>query len=234
MHTRPRILIADDDTALCDLLIDYLATQSLDARAVHSAEAALEELATTTTPPDAMVLDVMLPGMTGLDALAQIRARWDLPVLMLSGRGEPLDRILGLELGADDYLAKPAMPRELVARLRALLRRHQPKTPAAPEVLRFGTLELDASRRNARCGDTTLSLTAAEFEMLRGFLQQPGEIISRELLTEQALGRSLERYDRAVDVHVSRLRKKLTEAGSGLRIDTVRGAGYVLAQDHAG
>lgn len=234
MNTRPRILIADDDTALCDLLIDYLATQSLDAFAVHSAEAALDTLSQADNPPDAMVLDVMLPGMTGLDALSQIRAGWNLPVLMLSGRGEPLDRIIGLELGADDYLPKPAMPRELVARLRALLRRHQPRPRAAPETLRLAGVELDTGRRSVRCGTTPLNLTAAEFEMLRSFLSQPGDVISREALTEQALGRSLERYDRAVDVHVSRLRKKLTDAEAGLRIDTVRGAGYALVEHDEG
>ena len=131
MNNPPDVLIADDDVALCDLLIDYLATQGMTARAVHSAEAALAALEQEQPLPDALVLDVMLPGISGLDALTRIRARWHLPVLMLSGRGEPVDRILGLELGADDYLAKPAMPRELVARLRALLRRQAVR--AGPE-----------------------------------------------------------------------------------------------------
>lgn len=236
MNKQPDVLIADDDVALCDLLIDYLATQGMRARAVHSAEAALAALEQAPTTPDALVLDVMLPGISGLDALARIRARWHLPVLMLSGRGEPVDRILGLELGADDYLAKPAMPRELVARLRALLRRQTvlaaPDTPA-DSTYRLGQLTLDAGGRTARSGDQALTLTGAEFEILHRLLQAQGRTVARATLTEQALGRPLERYDRAVDVHVSRLRRKLTEAAAGVRIDTRRGAGYLLVDDHA-
>ena len=229
--TRPdgsalRVLVVDDEPSICELLSMALRYEGWDVRTAHDGTDAVREA--REFRPDAVVLDVMLPGMTGLDALSQIRAGWDLPVLMLSGRGEPLDRIIGLELGADDYLPKPAMPRELVARLRALLRRHQPRPRAAPETLRLAGVELDTGRRSVRCGTTPLNLTAAEFEMLRSFLSQPGDVISREALTEQALGRSLERYDRAVDVHVSRLRKKLTDAEAGLRIDTVRGAGYAL------
>ena len=236
MNNPPDVLIADDDVALCDLLIDYLATQGMTARAVHSAEAALAALEQEQPLPDALVLDVMLPGMSGLDALTRIRARWHLPVLMLSGRGEPVDRILGLELGADDYLAKPAMPRELVARLRALLRRQAVR--AGPEDdadtgLRLGRLVLDPADRSVRSGDVPLTLTGAEFEILRHLLRAQGRTVSRETLTEQALGRPLERYDRAVDVHVSRLRRKLGEVDAGVRIDTRRGAGYLLVDDHA-
>lgn len=228
----PRILIADDDRELCQLLSEYLARQGLTAESVHSAEAAIERLHQADGRPDVLVLDVMLPGMDGLAALSRIRAFESLPIVMLSGRGEPVDRILGLELGADDYLAKPCLPRELLARIQALLRRARREVgPEASVELRVGRLRLRPAERRAVCADQPLPLTGAELSVLIELARQVGQIISRDQLTLAALHRPLERYDRAIDVHVSRLRQKLASANAGLRIESVRGAGYQLIED---
>lgn len=221
------VLIADDDEELCALLREYLTRQGLQVATVYSAEAALARLEDAATLPDVLVLDVMLPGMDGLAALKRIRALSALPVLMLSGRGEPVDRVVGLELGADDYLAKPCLPRELLARIQALLRRARGPEPGAD--LRLGALEISPSKREARFGKTPLELTGAEFSVLLELLRHAGSVVSKEQLTQHALNRALERYDRAIDVHVSRLRSKLSAAGDGApEIEAVRGAGYIL------
>ena len=226
-----RILIADDDRELCALLAEYLGKHQLAAEAVHSAESAIERLHTGTRP-DVLVLDVMLPGMDGLTALRRIREFESLPIVMLSGRGEPVDRILGLELGADDYLAKPCLPRELLARIQALLRRSRgeigPEQQAVVGELQVGRVRIKPADRRASCGDEALPLTGAELSVLIELARQAGQTVSREQLTQGALHRSLERYDRAIDVHVSRLRQKLTAANCGLRIESIRGAGYQL------
>lgn len=225
----PRILIADDDRELCALLAEYLGRHQLSAEAVHSAESAIERLHTGTRP-DVLVLDVMLPGMDGLTALRRIREFESLPIVMLSGRGEPVDRIMGLELGADDYLAKPCLPRELLARIQALLRRARggPEPVAGAAELQIGCVRIRPSDRRATCGDEPLPLTGAELSVLIELARQAGQTVSREQLTQGALHRPLERYDRAIDVHVSRLRQKLAAANSGLRIESIRGAGYQL------
>ncbi|MGQ0697888.1 MAG: response regulator transcription factor [Panacagrimonas sp.] len=229
----PSVLIADDDRELCRLLADYLSRQGLDSESVHSAEAAIERLQIAGAKPDVLVLDVMLPGMDGLAALRRIREFESLPIVMLSGRGEPVDRIVGLELGADDYLAKPCLPRELLARIQALLRRTRGEVgPESAAELRVGNLRLRPSERRALSGDTPLSLTAAEFSVLLELARQAGQAVSRERLTQSALHRPLERFDRAIDVHVSRLRQKLA-AVEGLRIEGIRGAGYQLIQESA-
>lgn len=230
----PRILIADDDRELCALLAEYLGKHQLTAEAVHSAESAIERLHTGARP-DVLVLDVMLPGMDGLTALRRIREFESLPIVMLSGRGEPVDRIMGLELGADDYLAKPCLPRELLARIQALLRRARGgQEPAAgPAELQIGNLRIRPADRRASCGSSddtvALPLTGAELSVLIELARQAGQTVTREQLTQGALHRPLERYDRAIDVHVSRLRQKLAAAGnSGVRIESIRGAGYQL------
>ncbi|MGH8519357.1 MAG: response regulator transcription factor [Panacagrimonas sp.] len=224
----PRILIADDDRELCALLAEYLGKHQLAAEAVHSAESAIERLHTGTRP-DVLVLDVMLPGMDGLTALRRIREFESLPIVMLSGRGEPVDRIMGLELGADDYLAKPCLPRELLARIQALLRRTRGEIGPEPvtEIL-VGRVRIRPADRKAGCGDEVLPLTGAELSVLIELARQAGQSVSREQLTQGALHRALERYDRAIDVHVSRLRQKLAAANCGLRIESIRGAGYQL------
>jgi two-component system, OmpR family, response regulator CpxR len=228
----PRILIADDDRELCALLAEYLGRQQLIAEAVHSAESAIERLHTGTRP-DVLVLDVMLPGMDGLTALRRIREFESLPIVMLSGRGEPVDRIMGLELGADDYLAKPCLPRELLARIQALLRRTRGEIGPEPMVgeLQVGRVRIRPAERRASCGDEALPLTGAELSVLIELGRQVGQTVGREQLTQGALHRPLERYDRAIDVHVSRLRQKLAAARCGLRIESIRGAGYQLVAD---
>jgi len=221
-----RILIVDDDRALCDLLAEYLRRESYDVDVVHDGEAALAQLRDPAQRPDLLILDVMMPGRDGLETLRELRMQYRLPVIMLSARGEPVDRVVGLELGADDYLSKPCLPRELLARVRAQLRR---TAPATAGVLQVGALVLQPGERRASIGDHELALTGAEFQLLQALAQRAGELVDKAALTRLALGRELERFDRSIDVHVSRLRHKLAEASADApRIDAVRGAGYVL------
>ena len=221
-----RILIVDDDRALCSLLADYLQREGFDVDVAHDGATALAQLHNQLQRPDLLILDVMMPGRDGLDTLRELRLQYRLPVIMLSARGEPVDRIVGLELGADDYLSKPCLPRELLARVRAQLRRN---TPAIAGTLQVGVLRLLPGERRAFADDNELSLTGAEYMLLQALAQRAGELVEKAVLTRFALGRELERFDRSVDVHVSRLRHKLAEASAQApRIDSVRGAGYVL------
>jgi DNA-binding response OmpR family regulator len=223
----PRILIADDDRALCDLLAQYLQREGFDVDLAHDGEAALARLRGATGRPDLLILDVMMPGRDGLETLRELRATDRLPVIMLSARGEPLDRVTGLELGADDYLPKPCLPRELLARIRAQLRRSAP-TEATAE-WQVGALRLLPDERRALVESQELILTGAEVQLLLALAQRAGELMDKAALTRLALGRELEPYDRSIDVHVSRLRHKLAAASARApRIDSVRGAGYVL------
>jgi len=222
----PRILIVDDDRELCELLAEYLRRESFDVDYVHAAAAALARLADPALRPDLLILDISMPGQSGLDALRDLRLQHRLPVIMLSARGEPVDRVIGLELGADDYLAKPCLPRELLARVRAQLRRH---TLASAGDLQVGELRLLPGERRAFAGGQELPLTGAEFALLFALAQRAGEVIDKATLSRTALGRELERFDRSIDVHVSRLRQKLKQADAeSPRIESVRGAGYVL------
>jgi two-component system response regulator CpxR len=222
----PRILLADDDRALTGLLADYLRREGFEVDVAHDGDAALALLRQPAQRPDLLILDVMMPGRDGLETLRELRLQHRLPVIMLSARGEPVDRVIGLELGADDYLAKPCMPRELLARVRAQLRRH---APAAAGTVEVGLLRLLPGERRAFAGERELALTGAEFMLLLALAQRAGELVDKATLTRLALGRELERFDRSVDVHVSRLRHKLAEASAQApRIESVRGAGYVL------
>ncbi|MDO1528590.1 response regulator transcription factor [Fulvimonas sp. R45] len=222
----PRILIADDDRALCALLAEYLRREGYEVEAVHDGEAALERLRDPARRPELLILDVMMPGRDGLETLRELRTQSHLPVIMLSARGEPVDRVVGLELGADDYLAKPCLPRELLARVRAQLRRNAPATSGT---LQVGALQLQPGERRASVDGRELALTGAEFLLLQALAQRAGELVDKAALTRQALGRELERFDRSIDVHVSRLRHKLADASPRApRIESVRGAGYVL------
>ncbi|TLP78586.1 response regulator transcription factor [Pseudomonas nitroreducens] len=221
------LLLIDDDVELCELLTTWLTQEGFSIRAAH--DGAQARAALGSRAPDAVVLDVMLPDGSGLELLKSLRSDHpDLPVLMLSARGEPLDRILGLELGADDYLAKPCDPRELTARLRAVLRRSHPAQPTAQ--LELGDLALNLSRGVASIGAEEISLTLSESRILEALLRQPGEPLDKQALAQLALGRKLTLYDRSLDMHVSNLRKKLGSHPDGRpRILALRGRGYFYA-----
>jgi two-component system response regulator CpxR len=222
----PRILIVDDDRALCGLLAEYLRREGFVVDLAHDGETALTQLRNPALRPDLLILDVMMPGRDGLDTLRELRMQHRLPVIMLSAKGEPVDRVIGLELGADDYLSKPCLPRELLARVRAQLRRN---TPASAANLQVGVLRLQPGDRRAFIGEQELVLTGAEFMLLLALAQRTGELVDKASLTRIALGRELERFDRSIDVHVSRLRHKLAEASEHApRIESVRGSGYLM------
>lgn len=225
----PRLLIADDDMELCHLLQQYFDMEGMELHAVHDGNAVLPALERSSF--DLLILDIMLPGQQGLDVLRQIRRSHTTPVLMLTARGEEMDRIIGLELGADDYLPKPSSPRELVARVRSILRRSQitqeDKQTAA--VLRVADLELNPATRQAFCAGQKMLLTGAEFSVLQELLRLPGQVIDKNDLFQRALGRRQQAFDRSLDMHISNLRKKLGSHPDGsARITAVRGAGYVL------
>lgn len=220
------ILIVDDDRALAELLADYLRHESYSVETVHDGAAALARLGASGQRPDLLILDVMMPGLDGLETLRELRRKHPLPVIMLSARGEPVDRVIGLELGADDYLAKPCLPRELLARVRARLR--APATAAA-DTLELGSLRIETLTRTARLDGQPLELTGAEFSLLMALATRPGQVVDKAVLTREGLGREIERFDRAVDVHISRLRRKLADAAADAPgIDAVRGLGYQL------
>lgn len=219
-----KVLLIDDDQELCELLIRWLTQEGFNVTACHDSHSARNLLA---EHPDAVILDVMLPDGSGLELLRQLRTHHpDLPVLMLSARGEPLDRILGLELGADDYLAKPCDPRELTARLRAVLRRTQP--PTVTRQLEVGDLRYSAARGIVMVDQQEVSLTVTEGRILETLLAQQGEPIDKQTLALAALGRKLTLYDRSLDMHVSNLRRKLGPYADGRpRIVALRGRGYL-------
>ncbi|HET9284125.1 MAG TPA: response regulator transcription factor [Candidatus Angelobacter sp.] len=221
------VLLIDDDTELSKLLEEYLQSEQFELEAAHDGPSGLEKALGNHYA--AVVLDVMLPGMSGLDVLKQLRQKSSVPVLMLTARGSELDRILGLELGADDYLAKPFNPRELVARLRAILRRTSGTASAgAAQPIHLAGVELHPESRSVTCAGKPVSLTGAEFDLLYTFLRSPGKIITREDLTQAALGRPMSPMDRSIDVHVSNLRRKLGPyEGDQERIKAIRGSGYV-------
>lgn len=222
-----RLLLIDDDQELCELLVSWLTQEGFQVTACHEAGSARQTLAAQA--PDAVVLDVMLPDGSGLELLKQLRNEHpELPVLMLSARGEPLDRILGLELGADDYLAKPCDPRELTARLRAVLRRTAP-APISSQ-LELGDLSFSPNRGVVSIGEHDMPLTVSESRLLEALLRQPGEPLDKQELAQLALGRKLTLYDRSLDMHVSNLRKKLGPHPDGRpRILALRSRGYYYA-----
>lgn len=222
-----RILIVDDDVALCRLLSDYLVREGFTVEVAYDGDAALRRVRERRDPPDLMILDVMMPGRDGLQTLRELRLHDHIPVIMLSARGEPVDRVVGLELGADDYLSKPCLPRELLARVRAQLRRGN-QAPVGN--IHIGVLEVFPSEHCAAVEGRTLALTGVEFMVLLGLAQHAGVVVDKANLTSFALGRKLERFDRSIDVHVSHLRHKLADASAAApRIESVRGLGYVLA-----
>lgn len=228
---KERLLLVDDDVELCELLGDYLRHEGYEIDYTHNAREALVRLE-GNHPYSLMVLDVMMPGQTGLELLQQMRPRVQLPVIMLTGRGEEIDRILGLEMGADDYLGKPCNPRELLARIRAIRRRSEvpaQQTEFPQQPIELHGIRLDPGQREVRVAGEVLELTSAEFNVLAYLLHNAGRVMSKAELTERVLHRPLTAYDRAIDVHVSRLRQKLQRGGDSQElIKTLRGEGYLL------
>ena len=227
-----RVLVVDDDVELCDLVKEFLQPEGLQVEAVHNGNRGLERA--LSGEHALVVLDVMLPGMNGLDVLRKLRATSTVPVLLLTARGQDVDRIVGLELGADDYLPKPFNPRELVARIRAILRRTKGAEGGerqAPQTsVRVGDVELNPATRTVLRGGEGVDLTAVEFNLLDVLLREAGRVVTRDELAKIALGRLFSPYDRSIDMHISKLRKKLGEDGKGgERIKTVRGVGYIYA-----
>jgi two-component system response regulator CpxR len=225
--SRPRILLVDDDEELTALLRDFLVREGFDIALAHDAESA--SAAVRDGSFDAMVLDVMMPGRSGLDLLRDLRRETALPVLMLTALGEDIDRILGLELGADDYLSKPCNPRELAARLRAVLRRVRGEGSDTLTDLHNGPIVLRAASRSVSVEDQPIVLTATEFDLLALLLRETGRVVSKEQISQAVLGRPLGPFDRSIDVHISNLRRKLGNAADGSSpITTVHRSGYLL------
>ncbi len=227
---RTRLLMIDDDRKLCRLVADYLAPLGFDVTPVHTGPSGVE--AVVAGGWHAVILDVMLPGLDGFEVLRQIRRASDVPVLMLTARGDETDRIVGLEVGADDYLPKTFSTRELLARLRAVLRRtNRPAVVAAPvstEIV-VGPLRLNAEARLAVLDDTTLVLTPVEFDLLLSLARACGRVKSRETLLDEIRDRNYDAFDRSIDVHISSLRRKLGDDAKNPRfIRTLRSAGYML------
>ncbi len=221
----PRILMIDDDRELCLLLQEYCAMETVTLHIVHNGEAGV--LMALDGSFDLIILDVMMPGMSGTEVLRKIRSASMVPVLMLTAMGDDADRILGLELGADDYVPKPCTPRELIARIRAILRRVPPSFQSREEALTCGDLRLWPTRRLAELRGVPLPLTGAEFSILETLLRQAGQPVRRETLYQEGLGRPMERYDRSLDVHLSSIRHKLGPGPDGRSpIQTLRGRGY--------
>ena len=229
--TPQKLLLVDDDSRLTDMVGDYLRRQGYLVQVAGSLAEGRRQLADAL--PDAMVLDLMLPDGDGLDFTRELRqaARTRrLPLLMLTARGEPTDRVVGLELGADDYLGKPFEPRELLARVKALLRRAQPQ-PAGDEVMRFGRLEIDLGARVARLDAKPCDLTSHQFDLLVVLAESAGRVLSRDQIMDSLKGHPLEAFDRSIDVHISRIRAVIEEDPKNpRRVLTVRGAGYVFAR----
>jgi len=225
------ILIIDDDTELCELVTEYLEDEGLVVESVHDGVTGVERC--RANEPDLVILDVMLPGLGGFAVLSKIRETSKVPVIMLTARGEEVDRIVGLEMGADDYLPKPFNPRELVARIRAILRRTAGAAEPGNEsaIIMVDDLKIDIGSRQVVCSSGEVDLTGAEFAVLETLVRAAGTVVSRDNLSRRALGRRASAFDRSLDVHLSNLRKKLGQlAGGGERIKTVRGVGYLYVK----
>ncbi|MFO7592581.1 MAG: response regulator transcription factor [Pseudomonadota bacterium] len=218
----PQILLIDDDRPLCELLGEYLESEGFSVESVHDGKQGVERAKSAEW--DAILLDVMMPGMSGFDVLKQIKPAVNAPVLMLTARGEDTDTVVGLELGADEYVTKPCSPRVLVARLRALLRRTGAESA---ELMRVGDLVLDTGSRNVTVAGEAVALTGAEFNLLQLLLAGAGKVVSKEVLAREGLGRPLQANDRRIETHMAQIRRKLGPLpDGGQRIHTLRGTGY--------
>jgi two-component system, OmpR family, response regulator CpxR len=228
-----QILVIDDDVELCSLVGEYLAAEGFQIESVHDGERGLQRALSGDYV--LVVLDVMLPGINGFEVLRRIRNGSRIPVLLLTARGEDVDRIVGLEIGADDYLPKPFNPRELVARIHAILRRtgsaEKPQKAQLAEILRVGDIELDPATRTVRQAGKLVELTSVEFNLLQVLLSEAGRVVTRERLADSVLSRKFSPFDRSIDMHVSKVRKKLGDSeGQTEHIKTVRGVGYIFAR----
>ncbi|HEX6125929.1 MAG TPA: response regulator transcription factor [Pyrinomonadaceae bacterium] len=223
-----KVLIIDDDEELCDLVSEYLTVEGFETTAVHDGQTGLDQALSGSY--DLAILDVMMPKLNGFDVLRNLREKSGLPVLMLTARGDDMERIVGLEIGADDYLPKPFNPRELVARLRAILRRasNDDPDPGQAERIAVDDLELSSSSRSVKREGEELPVTSVEFDLLSALLREAGSVVKKEVLSETVLERRLSPYDRSLDMHISNLRKKLGPRPDGSeRIKTVRSVGYI-------
>jgi len=228
MSQSDRVLVVDDDPELRQLLADYLTDSGFAVDLAGDGEQMRRVMARTM--PDVIVMDLMLPGTDGLALTREVRAASRVPILMLSARGEEIDRIVGLEVGADDYLAKPFSPRELLARLRALLRRtHEPAAAPKPDGFKFGSYRLDPVARRLLCNGAEVDLSSAEFDLLKVLVERPGRVLSRDVLLDLLKGYERDPFDRTVDIRVARLRRKIEpDPASPVFIRTVRGEGYLF------
>lgn len=225
-----RILIIDDDEDLCELVSEYLGVEGFDVKSVHDGERGLQTILGESF--DLAILDVMLPKKNGFDVLRELRKTSQIPVLMLTARGDDTERIVGLEIGADDYLPKPFNPRELLARIRAILRRvrfEEDHEPFTSEKINVDDLEISMSARSARRDGEDLNLTSIEFDLLTALIKEAGKIVKKEDLSRKVLERDLSPYDRSLDMHISNLRKKLGKRSGEEeeRIKTIRSVGYI-------
>lgn len=224
-----RILVIDDDVELCGLVTEYLQSEGFHVDCVHNGETGLQRA--LSGEHVLVVLDVMLPGLNGFDVLRRLRDTSNIPVLLLTARGEDVDRIVGLEIGADDYLPKPFNPRELVARIRAVLRRSLTSEEPTPGLVRVGDVELDPATRTVHRAGKPIELTSVEFNLLEVLLREAGKVVSREHLVNVVLSRKFSPFDRSIDMHVSKVRKKLGDAEDGNgHIKTIRSVGYLFAR----
>ncbi|QUX95285.1 DNA-binding response regulator [Marinomonas sp. CT5] len=223
------VLIIDDDIELSDLLKEVLAFENFTVSTAYDGESGLSSISESV---DLILLDVMMPKLNGFETLKQLREKWTVPVLMLTAKGEEIDRVVGLELGADDYLPKPFSERELLARIRAILRRTQTNQGQPQnDGVTYRDITLYPGRLEAYCNGDLLDLTSTEFALMHHFLIHPGQVLTKEVLSLDVLGKRLAAFDRAVDMHVSNLRKKLPDWPNGKpRIKTLRGRGYLLVE----
>lgn len=222
-----RILLVDDDNLLTELLTEYLTAEGLEVSSVADGEAGVQEI--LSAQYDVVVLDSMMPKMSGLEVLKTVRAQSRIPVIMLTAKGDDIDRIIGLEMGADDYVPKPCQPRELLARIHAILRRTQNQADGGtPNAIAVSGVTLFPAKRQATIGDAPLELTSTEFNLLEVLMRHAGQVVSKETLSLEALDRKLAKFDRSIDVHISSIRHKLGDASL---IQTVRGLGYLFVKN---
>lgn len=220
-----RILIIDDDRSLCEMLSEFLEKRGFHAEFACSGQAGLRKV--KESPPDLVILDVMIPDLDGFEILKEIRSTYEVPILMFSGRDESVDRVLGLELGSDDYVVKPSSPQEILARINAILRRSQQEMMDAEVML--GPLRIDRKVRKVWLAEKRVRLTGTEFDLLNYLSKKPGEVVRKEALSKEILGRPLLPNDRSLDVHISHIRSKFASVGNaGIGIESVRGKGYAL------